>query len=214
MIELDVRLTRDAALVVHHDRRLGRTSSGSGRVRDLTLREISACDAGSWFSPRFRGEKIPTLAEVLHGVPDTVGVNIEVKTDGDRRRRGVLEALIVRVLREARRTAPVVVSSFDHRFLRRLRVVDASVNTGALYLPVRDRFRRASVIARRAGASSFVCSRAQLREKQVRDAHAHGISVAVYGVDTITELRRVQRKGVDAVITNYPERMIRAVRSA
>jgi len=213
MIEFDVRMTRDYALVVHHDRRLGRTSNGSGRVRDRMLREISSCDAGGWFSPRFRGEKVPTLAEVLHGIPDRIGLNIEIKTDGDRRRGSTREESVAGALREARRTAPVIVSSFDHRFLRRLHSLDASIVTGALYLPVRDRFRRASAIAKRVGASWFVCSRAQLRGRHVRDAHEQGIAIAVYGIDTTAELRRVRGKGVDAVITNYPDRIIRAVRS-
>ena len=61
MLEFDVRMTRDGELVVHHDRRLGRTSDGSGRIHELTLAQVRACDAGGLFARRFRGETIPTL---------------------------------------------------------------------------------------------------------------------------------------------------------
>jgi len=64
-IEFDVHLTEDGELVVHHDFYLGRTNNGSGYIGDFSLAELKALDAGSWFSPKFAGEKIPTLGEVL-----------------------------------------------------------------------------------------------------------------------------------------------------
>jgi len=68
-------------------------------------------------------------------------------------------------------------------------------------------------IAHRAGASVFVCSRAQLRARHVRDAWMHDVAVAVYGVNTPRDLAAVRRTGADVLITDYPERMIRALRS-
>src|SRR6056297_841327 len=64
-IELDVHLTRDGVPVVMHDETVDRTTNGSGRIRDLSHAEIDDLDAGSWFGPRWRGEKIPTLEKVL-----------------------------------------------------------------------------------------------------------------------------------------------------
>ncbi len=65
-IELDVHLTKDGQLVVIHDETVDRTTNGTGEIRNLTLAEIKAMDAGSWFKNDFAGEKIPTLDEVLH----------------------------------------------------------------------------------------------------------------------------------------------------
>ena len=61
MVELDVQLTRDHEVVVMHDWTLDRTTDGSGAVRDRTLAEIRRLDAGAWFGPAFRGERVPTL---------------------------------------------------------------------------------------------------------------------------------------------------------
>jgi glycerophosphoryl diester phosphodiesterase len=214
MIEFDVRMTRDFELVVHHDRSLGRTSDGSGRIWDLTLNDLRDTDAGSWHSRKFAGERIPTLRQVLNEIPVSVGLDIEVKTDGDRRRGVALPESVLLLVREARREGSVVVSSFDHRFLRRLHHLDPSLRLGALLVPVRDGFRSPSQIARRTGAAMFICSRTQLRARHMRDARTAGLAVAVYGVNTPAELAAATHAGVDAVITDNPARIIRAIRSS
>jgi glycerophosphoryl diester phosphodiesterase len=214
MLEFDVRLTRDQVLVVHHDRRLGRTSDGTGCVHDLTYDQIRRCDAGGWYARKFRGEGIPSLREVLAAFPASVGMNIEVKTDGDTRRRAGCADALLHAMEESGRSALFIVSSFDHAFLRRLHRRSPIIRIGALYLPVRDTLRSPAAVARRVGASVFICSRSQLRRRHVRDAHAHHIAVAAYGVNTPADLAAVQRAGVDAVITDHPERIVRALRNA
>jgi glycerophosphoryl diester phosphodiesterase len=64
-IEFDVRTTADGVPVVIHDRTVDRTTDGTGKVWELTLDEVSALDAGSWFSPAYAGTRVPRLAEVL-----------------------------------------------------------------------------------------------------------------------------------------------------
>jgi len=64
-IELDVRRSRDGQLVVIHDSTLDRTTNGKGKVADFTLAELKKLDAGSWFDPAFKDERIPTLEEVF-----------------------------------------------------------------------------------------------------------------------------------------------------
>ena len=63
--ELDIRRTRDGHLVCLHDDDVKRTTSGTGKVADLTLTELRKLDAGRWFDPAFAGEKVPTLEEVF-----------------------------------------------------------------------------------------------------------------------------------------------------
>lgn len=78
--ETDVALTADDVPVIIHDLTLDRTTSGKGRVRAMTLDELRRLDAGSWFSPNFAGERIPTLREYLDfAVTHNVGLVIEAK---------------------------------------------------------------------------------------------------------------------------------------
>ena len=83
-IELDVHLTKDGHLAVIHDETVDRTTNGTGEIINLTLAEIKALDAGSWFHKAFADEKIPTLEEVLLLLKElgfNGQLNIELKTD-------------------------------------------------------------------------------------------------------------------------------------
>ncbi len=79
-IELDVYLTSDGKLVVHHDHYLGRTNEGSGFIGDFTLAELKRLDAGSWFDSSFSGERMPTLDQVLDLGRGRTRYQIEMKS--------------------------------------------------------------------------------------------------------------------------------------
>ncbi|MDJ0849925.1 MAG: glycerophosphodiester phosphodiesterase family protein [Myxococcota bacterium] len=64
-LELDVWLSADGVPVCIHDEDVDRTTDGTGPVHQKTLAELKQLDAGSWFSPSFAGEQIPTLEEFL-----------------------------------------------------------------------------------------------------------------------------------------------------
>jgi len=68
MLALEVQKTRDDQPLVMADVSLDRTTNGTGRVARMTLKEIHALDAGSWFNHDFAGTKAPTLAEVIKAV--------------------------------------------------------------------------------------------------------------------------------------------------
>lgn len=81
--ELDCRLTRDNEVVVMHDDTLDRTTSGSGYVREASLHEIKQLDAGSWFEPKWRGERVPTLEQALMQAKWKIGVYVEIKSSAN-----------------------------------------------------------------------------------------------------------------------------------
>ncbi len=207
MIELDVRLSRDGELVVLHDRTVNRTTNGRGKVWDLTRDELKALDAGSWFGRRFAGERIPFLTDVLDVLPSDLPINIEVKTDGQPRTAPTFESRLVHFIRDMRIAHRIIVSSFDHAFLRRLHRLDHSLAIGVLYLPLRDIGRSPSALARKVGGSVFTCSITQLRTRMVEDAVHAGIVVGCYGVNTLKQLGKAVSCGVRVIITDYPREM-------
>lgn len=79
-IETDVQMTKDGGLVLIHDETLNRTTSGTGYVKDHTLAELLEVDAGSWFGPEFKDERLPLLEDLLDLLQgrDTI-LNIELK---------------------------------------------------------------------------------------------------------------------------------------
>jgi glycerophosphoryl diester phosphodiesterase len=214
MIELDVRMTHDGFLVVIHDRRVVRMTGSKGRVGGLILSDLRQLDFGRRFGHEFTGEKIPTLVEVFRAVPTRVGINIEVKTDGDRVRIRAIAQELCRLLGTEPGGRRIIVSSFDHRFLRVFHAGCPGVPLGTLYMTVRDFGRSPSVLCHRTGASTFICSRSQIRLRAVQDAHRHGITVFVYGVERARQAAAMVRYGVDGVMTNHPARIRRALEQA
>jgi glycerophosphoryl diester phosphodiesterase len=97
MIEFDVSLSKDSEMVIIHDSTVDRTTNGTGKVSDLTLEKIKKLDAGSWKSPAFEGEKVPTLKEVLGIMPLNIWLNIHVKGED------LLPVLVAETLAEQKR---------------------------------------------------------------------------------------------------------------
>ena len=81
--EVDVRTTKDGVLVCLHDDTVDRTTDGKGEVADLTLTEIKKLDAGVKFDAKYKGERVPTLREVLAAAKGKVGVMLDLKEDGE-----------------------------------------------------------------------------------------------------------------------------------
>jgi glycerophosphoryl diester phosphodiesterase len=81
MVELDVAITQDGALVLMHDATVNRTTDGKGRVIDFTLAGLKRHDAGAWKDSRFAGTRVPTLEEALDVLPRNIWLNLDFKND-------------------------------------------------------------------------------------------------------------------------------------
>lgn len=92
-VEVDVRTTRDGKLVLLHDATLDRMTNGSGPVNAKTLDEVRALDAGSRFDPKWKGEKVGTLDEVLALCRGKIDVLLDLKEEGDAYLQNVVDAV-------------------------------------------------------------------------------------------------------------------------
>ncbi len=126
---LDVQESADEQLVVVHDVRLERTTSGRGLVREHTVRELKRLDAGRWFGWRFRGQRIQTLAEVLERFRDRTGFVVALRAGSDV--YPGIEERALGLLHLYGATDRTVVVSFDHHALLRCRALDGDIGLGA-----------------------------------------------------------------------------------
>ena len=115
-VELDVQLSADGVAVVIHDDTVDRTTNGSGAVAQLTAAELGALDAGSWKSPSFSGEPIPTLEQCLWLLAGTARINMELKA-----RDLSLAEIAVEAIEQRRLHRQVIVSSFHLELLTAVR---------------------------------------------------------------------------------------------
>lgn len=82
-VEIDVRTTKDGHLILSHDATVNRATNGQGKIADLTLAELKQLDAGSKFSPQYRGEPLATLTEAVESCRGKIDVLLDLKEDGD-----------------------------------------------------------------------------------------------------------------------------------
>jgi len=202
-VELDVWRCASGEVVVIHDAHTGRTAPGGpGRdVRRSAWRELCTVDVGAWAGSRWRGERIPLLAEVLEALPSAV-VNVELKSEGVPDARLAFAA--ARVVAAAGAGARCLVSSFDPVLLAAFRVAAPRVRAGALFAADQAWRLREAVGTRLVRAAAVHPERTLVEETRLRRWRARGLAVHVWTVDDPPELARLAALGVDALITNRP----------
>jgi glycerophosphoryl diester phosphodiesterase len=200
-IELDVHPAADGTLVVIHDDTIDRTTDGSGAVCDLTVDALRRLDAGSWFAPRFAGERIPQLVEVLELVaPAGTRLNVEIKTPPAGFR---VAPAVVDLLRRFGKAREYVVSSFDLPALLQVQAIAPEIALALI-----GRGPEILEPARHHGLAWIHAHHATLDEGIVVRAHAAGLGVDVWTVDDPRMLATWTARGVDKLCTNRPAAML------
>jgi len=206
-VELDVRTTRDGALVCMHDRAVDRTTNGSGLVADLTAAEIRALDAGSHFSPEFAGERVPYFEEALELCQGRIGVYLDLK-----------EAplpLLVQMLRRYGLVDHTVVYGGVREF-RALRALEP----GLRIMPGLDDLLTVpgviTSVVQELGAEVLDSHLSEWDARAVAEAHAAGavVWVDIMGATETEEgMRRALAMGVDGIQTDKPQLLLKMLAS-
>lgn len=203
-IEFDVQLSSDGIPIVHHDRTLKKIAGRPRRVHAFSWDELRGVDAGSWFAPEFRGERIPSLDAVLDAFGGRTTSMLEIKVDGEgapARRAMLVDRCVGAVLRR-KLTDRVFVLSFDLPALRRVKRLAPALRCvlDVDRAPVPSR----SWLLRMADVDA-VCMPARVLRRSLRATLAQaGLEVWVYRCDTELHLAQAMRWNVDAVVTDWP----------
>jgi glycerophosphoryl diester phosphodiesterase len=200
-LELDVHLSRDGVVVVHHDRLLDRTTALRGPIADRTAEELRRAD-------------VPSLADVLARHPN-MRVIVEMKVNCHE-----LAAATVDVVRRASAVDRVCLGSFGLRVLRAARTIEPAIATSGAREEVRWALYRSWLrwpVSRVAYAGYQIPEWAGrtrvVSPRFVEYAHDAGLGVQVWTVDSAEDARRLLRWGVDALITDRPDVIVPLVRS-
>ena len=242
-VEQDLQVTKDAILVCLHDLTLERTTnveevfpdrsrqeSGARRwhVSDFTLAELKRLDAGSWFSDKFKGARIPTFQEAIDTVRGKAGLYPETKSPEVYDRSGLeMEKLLVDVLRKNRLEArgsdpktPIIIQSFSDASLRKL-TLELKVSHPLVFLVSTDPtgsilseagLKRVKEYAQGIGPSKSLIDR---DPQLVTRAHKLGLTVTPYtfrsaATGRYKSVREEMNQflygfGVDALFTDNPD---------
>ena len=199
-IEIDVRLSKDGYVMVMHDRHLDRTTNAKGPAGTLTLDELKTLDAGSWFHPRFKGTRVPTLEEVFEILPRSYLVNVELKVRG----WGVRPLVkgVVKAIERFKRWESTLVASFNPVAPFVLRKMDPSIRRGYIWsathpLPIRDRW-----LSPIANSSWMDPAEKTFTPRLLKYFHLQGKPVLAWDLDAGRDLERLGRMGLDALVTD------------
>jgi glycerophosphoryl diester phosphodiesterase len=203
--ELDVRMSKDGELVLIHDTSVDRTTDGSGEVGDMTFEELRGLDAGSWFSPEYAGEQIPTLGEALDHFGGKIGILIEIKAPSlyPGIEQKVADELIKRNM-HLLSNGKVIIQSFDHTSLQLFHAILPKVPIGVLTFQAQE--LTDAKLQEFATYADYVNPRLNLVTKQVVDQiHAHDMEITVWTVRNASLVDTLIQMGVDGIITDYPD---------
>ena len=205
-IETDLQLSRDSRFVAIHDDTVNRTTGGTGKVHDLSLADLKRLDAGAWFGSEFAGERIPTLDEILEfSKKNDVVFYLELKPGGS---WGGEHALIG-ALRESQEVARTVVISFDAGVLEGLRKIEPTLMTGLLFdgQIARPLDKALEVGARQLAVRGDLVTPALLAEARKKD-----LQVVCWTVNQPAHMRLLIDAGVDGIMSDYPDRIVAAIK--
>ena len=213
-IEADVDICQDGTLLICHDSTLDRTTNGTGPVAHHTYEELKNLDAGSWFSPEFKGVHLPTLGELVDLVNRTgVNLNLELKPceEGAEYARELIRGAARELSRIDLNGAPIesriAVSSFSHLQLRELADVAPEFPRAALFSSsmVTPHWRTEVELM---GATAIHPQSAKLTKKQIHRYKDAGLQVRVWTVNREERVRQLFKWGVDAVFTDMADHYI------
>lgn len=222
ILEMDVHATSDGHIVVMHDEMLERTTNGVGPVSSVSLAELKRLDAGYRFSPddgktfpyRDKGITVPTLREVAEKFPD-IPFNIEIKQNEPR-----IESAVFELLKELDHAEITLLASEKDFLVERIRKLDPRLPTNFCSAEVLEFMQ----CMHQNSWTDYVAPGVALQIPEeyygmqvltpelLEAAHLYGVEVHIWTVNEEADMRRLLELGVDGIMTDYPERLIKVVR--
>ncbi len=192
VIEMDIQMTKDGVLVLHHDTSLVRMTGEPESVSDFTYEELVKLDIGSRFDASFTGEKIPTLKDALEAVKGRGEVLLDVKVSEN---RNEVARKILDLLEESEMKEFSYIQSFDYVFLREIRSIDQDIRLGQILYAAFGRLDQLDV-------DFYTVQMNMLSQSLVKRAHDKERGIFVWVVKSEEELKNALQYNIDGIITS------------
>ena len=208
-LEVDVNVSSDGELFLHHDDSLQRCTDGTGYLVSKTKSELRSLDAGSWFSKDFAGEKLATLdelIELLGQLPESrnAGLNLEVKpTPGWE--YPLVNAVSKRIQAGWPENVALLISSFSPLALEALREQLPNAQLGLLVSAIPENWQS---WMQRFDCNTFHCAADFVTDEFCREASKAGIQVLCYTVNDKNRAEQLLAMGVSSVFSDNPSILI------
>jgi len=199
--EIDVQETADGVIVLLHDTDLMRITGLNKKIWQLPYSEIKPLDAGSWFSPDFKGEHIPTLAEALELSRNKIKLNIELKFNGHEKQ---LVESVVQIIRHYGFGSRCVITSLNYDGLRKVKKLNPDLKTGFIIAKsIGNMFR--------VDTDFLSLASGMVNADVVAAARKRKMEVHVWTVNRPGGMSYFINMGVDNIITDYPAKLVAVI---
>lgn len=218
MIEIDVHMTKDGEVVVFHDEDISRTTNGTGMIHELTLAEVKELDAGSWFSPKFAGEKVPTLREAIDLVHGNADILIDIKSKGHEFYDNFAEVIVDIIDEKEDNKEWCIVQSYEQEYLEHAYARDSTIKMKKIMMGEDESMLFSFYL----NSKSFMTNRnkhhffetinphySTLSQRRIFRLHAKGYKVHTYVVNEREEMIKMLNMAVDGIITDFPDRLMK-----
>jgi glycerophosphoryl diester phosphodiesterase len=205
MIELDCQLSSDGHVVIFHDERLVRITGAGGLVNRMSLEQLKRLDAGGWRKAAFKGERIPTLEEVVALVGGQADLCLDIKQYSGS--PPGIELKLLFILSHYDYLDRTIFSSFDYACLRRVRELAPEARLGVIYGTGVE--ENPFVIAAEIEAASLHLQKELATREFVQNAWQLGLDVFVWTVNELREMEDFASLGVQGIMSDFPERFWR-----
>jgi len=130
-VECDIRLSKDGHLMVIHDKTIDRTTNDKGIVSDFNLKELKKLDAGSWFDPKYKDERIPTLSELFDLLEKCKDIKLVLEIKDSNYFPEITEKAI-NMIKKRNMINRVNISAFYWDVLEKVKRIEKNIETSAL----------------------------------------------------------------------------------
>lgn len=199
-LEFDVHLSKDGELIIMHDDKIDRTTNGSGYIKDMTLAELKALDAGGAFGDEFQGEPIMTLNELLDEFYDQIGLLIELKKPQS---YPGMEEKVVSLLKGYDDLSSVIIQSFDVDSMKKIHTLLPEIEVAILIHPSESLLSTSKLDELTAFASYINFNVSFLSKKMVDRIHERDSKVLVWSKTDKRVVSKAQKFGVDGIISDF-----------
>ncbi len=213
-IEIDVHQSLDGEIIVMHDSTIDRTTNHSGKIKNLTWNEISKLDAGSWFSEKYIGEKVPRLGDVIDVVCPTKILLIEIK-EGE---YPGIEKNIINIIKNKHAIDKIIIQSFNTQILSKIHELEPKIKLHKLFIKSFSFFGIKIIIGSVVHFFNFkkhyYIDEYSIYHKfllkpfiQHLDKRTNYRMINVWIENSVKNAQRLKNIGVDGFITDYPNKL-------
>ncbi len=197
-VEFDVQQTKDGIIVLMHDKDLKRVSKLNKVVQETNYKELKEIDVSGPHWKKFKGEKIPTLQEVVKKTKGKIKLDIEIKSYGNNIN---LPEKVVEIIEDNNVVNSSIICSFDYKMLEKVKKLNPKIQTGYITCLNNEEMLNLEYV------DFYSIYYKKVNKELVNKIHKKHKKVYVWTVNRSEDMKKIVQMGVDAIITDYPQNL-------